>query len=124
VVIGRQEVTDELSGKGQPLAADRAVVLDGDRHAGKRARIVGGDLVGLGQRLVGEDVDERVERGVELRDAIQRGLHELARGELARAHERGELVDGAKEEIGAGGGGHEATITACAGRHAQVVPKA
>ena len=98
----------KLRGERQPLAADRAVVLDRDRHAGERARVVGADLVGLGQRLVGEDVDERVERGVELRDAIQRGLHELARGELARAHERGELVDGAEEEIGAGGGGHGA----------------
>ena len=77
-------------------------------HARERPRVAGPDLVGLGQRVLGEDVDERVERGVELRDPVERGLDELARGQLAGPHDRGELVDGAEQEIGAGGGGHGA----------------
>ena len=83
MVVGREEVAEEVGGERQPLALDRAVVLDGDRHAGERPLVAGADLVGRGQRLVGEDVDEGVEAGVELVDAVQRGLHQLAGGQLA-----------------------------------------
>ena len=62
------------------------------------------DLVGRGQGVLGEDVDERVELGVERLDAIERGLHELARGQLAGAHEAGELARRAEEEVGHGAG--------------------
>ena len=79
VVVGRLPVAEELGGEGQPLAGDRAVVLDRDRHAGERALVAGADLVGRGEGVVGEDVDERVELGVERLDAIERGLRR-ARG--------------------------------------------
>ena len=104
VVVGRLPVSEELGGEGQPLARDRAVVLDRDRHAGERALVAGPDLVGRGEGVVGVDVDERVELGVQRLDAIERGLHELAGGQLAGAHEAGELARRAEEEVGHGAG--------------------
>ena len=79
VVVRREEVAEEVGRERQALALHRRVVLDGDRHAGERPRVAGADRVGGGQRLVGEDVDERVELRVELLDAVERRLHELAR---------------------------------------------
>jgi hypothetical protein len=102
VVVGRLPVSEELRGEGQPLALYRAVVLDRDGHAGERALVAGPDLVGRGEGVVGVDVDERVELGVERLDAPERGLHELARGQLAGAYEAGELARRAKEEVGHG----------------------
>ena len=62
---GRPEVADEVGARTSARRpATAAVVLDGDRHAGERPLVAGADAVGLGQRLVGEDVDERVERGL------------------------------------------------------------
>ena len=104
VVVGRLPVAEEVGGEGQPLAGDRAVVLDRDRHARERALVAGADLVGRRERVLGEDVDERVELGVERVDAVQRGLHELARGQLAGADEAGELARRAEEEVGHGAG--------------------
>jgi hypothetical protein len=112
VVVGRGEVAEEIGRERQALALDRAVVLDGDRHAGERPLVAGADVVGGGQRLIGEDVHEGVEAGVELVDAVQRGLHQLTGGQLAVADEPGELVDGAEQEIGGLGLGHDAEPSA------------
>ena len=48
---------------------------------------------------IGVDVDERVDLAVERLDALERGLDELAGGDLAAAHQRGELVGRTEEEI-------------------------
>ena len=72
VVVGRDEVAgEEFERERQPPARDGAVVLDRDRArrrtgAGRRARSSSASA----QRVLGEDVDERVERRVELVDAV------------------------------------------------------
>jgi dienelactone hydrolase len=104
VVVGGLPVAEEVGGEGQPLARDRAVVLDCDRHAGEGALVARPHLVRRRERVFGEDVDERVELGVERLDAIERRLHELARGQLAGADEAGELARRAEEEVGHGAG--------------------
>jgi hypothetical protein len=108
VVVGRGPVAHEVRAVRQPLAFDRAVVLDRDRHAGERALVAGTDRVGGGQRLVVEDVDERVQARVEEVDAPERGLDEVAGGHLAGPDEPGELERGAEQEVVGrrGGVGH------------------
>ena len=71
-------------------------------------RSPGPTRVGGGQGLVGEDVDEGIEARVELVDAVQRRLDELAGGQLAVADEPGQLIDGAEQEVGGLGLGHDA----------------
>jgi hypothetical protein len=104
VVVGRLPVAEEVGGEGQPLARDRAVVLDRDRHARERPLVTRGHLVGGGEGVLVEDVDERVDLRIQRVDAIQRGLHELACRQLARAHALGKLARRAKEQVGHGGG--------------------
>jgi hypothetical protein len=53
------------------------------------------------------DVDERVEPRVELLDSVQRGIDQLAGGDLAPADQVGKLGGGAEEEVGEGGFGHD-----------------
>jgi hypothetical protein len=104
VVVRCLPVAEQLGAEGQALAGDRAVVLDRDRHAREGPLVAGRNRVGGGQRVVVEDVDERVELGIEGIDAVERGLDELARGELAGAHQLRELGRRAKEEVGHGAG--------------------
>ena len=80
-------------------ALDRRVALDRDRHARERRGVAGLDGVGLGQRPLAVDLDERVERRVERLDAPQRGLDDLTRGRVAGAHERGGLFGGHEREV-------------------------
>ena len=75
------------------LAGHRRVVLDGDRHAAQglvgRASALPRRRIGLGQRPLGEHRPEGVELRVERGDPLERGLDELARRDLAAAHELG-----------------------------------
>ena len=93
---------------GGDLAGDVGVVLDRDRDAEQRARVAAAaaavGLVGLDQRALGEHDAEGVERRVEPRDALEAGLGQLARGELAG----GDQLGLAREpgEDGVGGHGH------------------
>ena len=82
--------------------ATGAVVLDGDRHAGERPRVVAPDVAGLGQRALAVDVDERPELGVERLDAAHGQLDELARRDVSGADQRGKLVDGSEQQIRVG----------------------
>ena len=64
VVERRDEVARGASApKVSRPAGDGAVVLDRDRHAGERPLVAGPDRVGVGERLLGRHVDERVDRG-------------------------------------------------------------
>ena len=85
------EVAEQVAAHRQRHPRDRPVVLDRDRHAGERPGIAGPDRVGVGQRRLVGDVRERVDRRLELVDPAQRGLHELASGQLARPDQRGQL---------------------------------
>ena len=77
------------------------VVLQGDRHAGERARVTacrhrGVDPVGRGEGRVGGHRVEAVELALEGLDASERSLGDLAGAHLARAHRPGgrERADG------------------------------
>jgi hypothetical protein len=59
--------------------------------------VAGRDLPGLGQRPFAAGRDERAQRRVELVDPSQRGLDEVARGQLAASDQPG-LLDGAEVE--------------------------
>ena len=95
---GRVEVRDVLrvrSGRvGRPDAGRRRQVLDPDRNAAKgrvsRRRV---DARRCGECLVPADGDERVERGVEPVDLLERELDELGRRDFAAAYEP-RLLDG------------------------------
>ena len=92
---------------------ERLLVLaegfSGDPHYGKTARgvlaygerpvVARGHRIVRGESLLGEDVDERVDRGLDGLDAVERGLDELARGHLAVADEPGEIEGRAEEEV-------------------------
>ncbi len=73
------------------VAREVDLVLDGDRHPEERAVLARGapaiGLVCLGQRPVPQDGAERVQRGIERRDARQRELGQLPRRGVAPAHE-------------------------------------
>ncbi len=90
------------------LARDVRVVLDRDRHAEQRARVAAAaapvGLVGLGQRALGEDDAEGVERRVEAGDPLEVGLGQLARGDVARGDHLGLAREAG--ERGVGGHGH------------------
>ena len=103
VIVGRDPVPEEAGAAGHPPPGHGAAVLDRDRDAGERPRVTGADGLRGRERLVGVDVDERVDLRVKLLDAAQRGLDELGRADLARVHERGELERGTREQVGAGG---------------------
>ena len=60
------------------------------------------DLVGGRQRPLGVDLDERVQLAVERLDPLQRGLGELARGQLAAAHAGGKVDAGVNRRSLAG----------------------
>ena len=65
--------------------------LIGDRDAGERPGVAGGDRPRrLQRRLVG-DVGEGVDGGLQRVDPVKRCLDELDGGQLAGADERGEL---------------------------------
>ena len=59
----------------------------------------GRTFVGLGQRALGVDLDERVEQRVEGLDALEGGRDELRGGDLAVPHQRGELGRGPVGEL-------------------------
>ena len=121
---GRAQVADELAvlGLGGVVGrrADRAhrpadarVLLHGDRHAEQRPAVARARaprrLIGLGERALGEHGAERVELGIEARDALQRVLDELARRQLTRAHELCLARDAGEGEVAAlraADGGH------------------
>ncbi|HWI08518.1 MAG TPA: hypothetical protein VNT54_13510 [Solirubrobacteraceae bacterium] len=90
------------------FAAERHVVLDGDRDAEQRLLVRGADPagrgVGLCERLLGEDLAKRVELRVDLRDALERRLDELARSDGAAAYELGLLDDTGEGQLAALGG--------------------
>ena len=71
--------------------ATSVVVLDRDRHAEQRPLVAGAaarvGLVGLGERALGDDHAEGVQLGVEPLDPLQVELDQLARGDLAAAHQ-------------------------------------
>ncbi|CAN5581077.1 hypothetical protein BH24ACT24_BH24ACT24_04130 [soil metagenome] len=75
------------------LAGHVGHVLDGDRHPGQRP-LVAGAAAGVGlfrlrARPLAEHDAKGVQGRVEARDPPEAGLDELARGDLARADERG-----------------------------------
>ena len=93
----------------RPHAAGGVGVLVRDGQAVQRAdrtprgqRRVGG--VGGGPRALGVQRDDGVDLRVELLDAVQVGLEQLARGDLAVAEQRGELGRGPDAEVVVDGG--------------------
>jgi hypothetical protein len=94
--VAGQEVRAEVH--AEPGHGD--VRLDGDRHPGERPLVAGLDGVGGRQGALGVDLDERVDPVVEVVDPLERGGDDLARRDLAAAHERGELLDRLEHEIG------------------------
>ena len=98
-VLGGEVVLegDHAVGGGAPLEVD--VDLDRHRHAVQRAQriataacAIGG--VGRGQRLVGQQVDDGVERRVDGLHALQAGLCGFAGGDGAAADGGGEALGG------------------------------
>ena len=100
VVVLCDRVAREVGAAGQAQAADRAVVLDRDRHAGERARVTRPYRRSRRQRAFAVDVDERVDERLQFVDAAQRSLDELNRRQLAAADERGEVHRRALHEVG------------------------
>ena len=72
--------------------ADRVLeVFHADRYAGERTDVFAGgdatvDVVGHRERAVGVDRDERVDPRVQVVDARERVLDEVARGDAASGH--------------------------------------
>ena len=62
--------------------------------------------VGLRERVLGEHVDERVERRVELVDAVERAWTSSRAVSSPERTSAASSVDGAEEQVGAGGSGH------------------
>ena len=83
------EVAEQVGAEreGHPRHGGR--VLHGDRNARERTRVARADGVRGRERALGVDVDERVELGLKRLDALERRLHELARGDLALADHPG-----------------------------------
>jgi hypothetical protein len=101
-VVGGDEVLHQLAAEGQAHPFHGDVVLDCDRNAGERARVIWADRVRDGERTLGVHVHERVQLRVELLDALERVLDQLACAQLAAAHERGQLAGGAEHQVGGG----------------------
>ena len=99
-VVPRNEVAEDVGAERVGHAGDRRGVLDRDRHPRERPLVPRPDRVGRGEGALGVDVHERVEVAVELVDAVERGLGQLARAELALAHQRRELAGRPEQEVG------------------------
>ncbi len=84
---------------GQAQALHRTVVLDGRGHARERAGVARGDLLGGGERALGVHLDERVERGIEFLDPLERQLDELSRRHLAGAHHARQLARSTEQQV-------------------------
>ena len=120
VVIVGHVVGHQPAAVGEAQALDGPVVLDGRGDAREGTRVAGRDRVGGGQRTLGVDLHEGVELGVELLDAIERALHELARGDLAGAHHAGELAGRTEHQIAVG---HDSSWDVVGGRCLAAGPK-
>ena len=86
-VVGQQRAADR-----HPQAAHRPVVLDRGRNAREGPLVAGAHGVRGREGALGVHVHEGVQRGVKLLDAVQRALHQLARGDLSCAHHARELA--------------------------------
>ena len=71
---------------------NRGGVLHRDRHARERPRIVPVYLGRCLQRALSVDVNERVDGGLELLDAFERGGHKLGRADLSGMNQRRQLT--------------------------------
>ena len=98
-VVARHEVAEHVRPHRVGHAGDRGRVLDRDRDAGKRPRIVPADLRGGLERALGVDVNERIEAGLELLDALERSRDQLGRADLPAVNERGELAGRPEEKV-------------------------
>ncbi len=81
------------------LAGDGVELFDRQRDAGEGARIAGLDRIGGGEGGIDVEEGEGVEVGARLR-ALDGGLDELARGDLAGADAIGQFQRGPGEQIG------------------------
>jgi hypothetical protein len=99
VVLGH-EVAEQVGCQRVRHSGHRRGVLDRDRHAGERARVVGLDRVRRRERAVGIEMEEGVQLGLERLDPLERRFHQLPRGQLPVAYEAGELAGGSEHELG------------------------
>ena len=86
---GRDEGVEDPRRGRRAHAADAQVVLQRDRHAGERpecgpGRALAIDLPGARERALGGDEVERIQRGVGLLDARERGAADLDGRRLCR----------------------------------------
>jgi hypothetical protein len=103
--VSDDEVAEQVGGHVVGHPGDRGRVLHGDGNAGKRARIVLRDPLGRRQGALRVDVDERVQRGLKLLDALERRGHQLGRADLPAANERRELRSRPGEKLSTHGRG-------------------
>jgi hypothetical protein len=107
VVVGHPVAERGGAVRGRQPCGRPEQVLESNRHAAQRAGIARAHAVGLGERALGAQRDERVELAVDAVDRIERCLDELARRDLAGADERCLLGRGTLEQLRHGsGGGH------------------
>ena len=89
--IGRRGDGERIGSPAREVAGDVDLVLDGDRHPQQRpvlaCRSPAVGLVGRRQCAVGEDDAERVELRIERRDPGERETGQVARRDVASAHE-------------------------------------
>ena len=77
-IVGCGKVGEDFRAAGGAPAFGAKNVFLGDRDAGERPGLALGNplirRIRLRQRFLGVDRDEGVERGIELRDAVEKGL--------------------------------------------------
>ena len=99
-VVARDEITEDIRAHRVGHPRDGGGVLDGDRNAGERSRIVGADGLRRGHGTLGIDVGEGVDGRLKRLDPLERRGDQLGRADLTRMNQRGQLRRGFEEQLG------------------------
>src|SRR5439155_1032573 len=100
LAVGSGGLPDHGGAEARRLAGDVLVVLDRDRHPVQRTSVAVAERVGVRTRPLGEDDPKRVEPRVQVLDALQARVDELARRDLAGGHHLRLARHAREDEIG------------------------